>query len=79
MTTRDVGTAELLTPGQKCTNHSATFEYSIGLPRTDDSLVGEKVANFEISKLTKKKNCFQLVYQNVEKENITTLGKVFLV
>ena len=35
--------------------YNPTFEYSIGLPSTDDPLIGEKVTNFEFSKLTKKK------------------------
>ena len=79
MTTRYVGTAKLLTPAQKCTEHAVTFQDSIGLPSTDDPLIGEKVANFEFSKSTKKKNCFQLVDQNLEKEKITTLESVYLV
>ena len=79
MATRDVGTAELLTPAQKCTEHAVTFQDSIGLPSTDDPLIGEKVANFKFSKSTKKKDCFQLFNQNLEKENITTVERVFLV
>ena len=79
MTTRDVGTAELLTPAQKCTDHAIIFEDYIGLPSTDDPLMGEKFANFEYSKSTKKKNCFQLVDKILEKENITTLERIFLV
>ena len=38
-----------------------------------------KVANFEFSKLIKKKNCFQLVEKHLEKENIWTLGMLFIV
>ena len=37
-------------PAKKCTEHAGTFQDSIGLPRTDDPLIGEKVANFEFSK-----------------------------
>ena len=43
--------------------HAVTFQDSIGLTSTDDPLKGEKVVNFKISKLTKKKNGFQLVEQ----------------
>ena len=64
-------------PSQKCTEHDVTFQDSIGLPSTDDPLMGEKVVNFEFSKLTKKKDGFQLVKKILEKENITTLGRVF--
>ena len=61
MTNRDVGTAELLTPAKKWTEHAVTFQDSIGLPSTDDPLMGEKVENFEFPKSTKKKTCFQLI------------------
>ena len=77
MTIIDVGTAELLTPAQKCTEHAVTFQDSIGLPSTDDPVMGEKVVNFEFSKLTKKKDGFQLVKKILEKENITTLERFF--
>ena len=73
MTTRDAGIAELLTPAHKCTDHAVTFQDSTGLPSTHDPLIGEKVANFEFSKSTKEKKCFQLVDQNLEKEKTTTL------
>ena len=63
LTNRDIGTAEVLTRAQKCTEHAVTFQDSIGLPSTDDLLIGEKVTNFEFSKSTRKKNCFQLVEQ----------------
>ena len=53
MTTPNVGTDELLMPAQKCTEHALTFQYSIGLPSTDNHLIGEKVANLECSKSTK--------------------------
>ena len=79
MTTCDVGTSKLLTPAQKCTEHAVVFQYSIGLPSTDDPLIGEIFANLKFSILTKRKNCFQLVDKNLEKEKITTLERVFLV
>ena len=41
-------------PAQKCTEHAVTFQYSIGLPSTDDPMIGEKTTNFEFSKSTKK-------------------------
>ena len=63
----DVGTAELLTPAQNCMDHAVAFQDSIGLPSTDDPLIGEKVVNFEFSKPTKKKNCFHLVKKNWER------------
>ena len=77
MTTRDVGTDKLLTPAKLCTEHAVTFQYSIGLPSTNDPLMGEKVANFEFSKWTKKKKLFPAGQTNLEKENITTLERVF--
>ena len=55
MTTRDIGTAKLLSPAQNCKEHAVTFQYSIGLPNTDDPLLGEKVTNYEFSKINKKK------------------------
>ena len=72
MKTRNVGTTKLLTPDQKCTDHAVTFQYSIGLPSTDDPLIGEIVTNFEFSKLTKKKNCFQLSGSNHIREKLTS-------
>ena len=45
MTTCDVGTAKLLTPAQQYTVHAVVFQDSIGLPSTDDPLIGEKVVN----------------------------------
>ena len=77
MTTNNVGTIKLLTPAHKCTDHAVTLQDSIGLTISDDPLMGEKVVNFEFSKLTKKKNCFQLINIIFENENITTPGKVF--
>ena len=67
MTTCDVGTAELLTPAQKCTEHAVTFQYSIGLPSTDDPLIGEKVANFKFSKINQKEKLFPADQTNFEK------------
>ena len=58
MTTCNVGTAELLTPAQKCTEHAVIFQDFIGLPSTDDPLIGEKVANFELSKMDQKGKLF---------------------
>ena len=53
--------------------------FFIGLPSPDNPLIDEKVTNFQFSKSTKQKNGFQLVEQNLEKEKITTLERVFLV
>ena len=64
-------------PAQKYTEHAFIFQDSEGLPSTDDQLMGEKVVNFEFSKLTQKKNYFQLVEKNLVKDNITTLGGYF--
>ena len=47
--------------------------------QTDDSLMGENIANFKFFKSTKKKNHFQIVDHNLEKEKITTLERVLLV
>ena len=58
LTICDVSTAESLTPAQNCTEHAVTFQDSIGLPSTDDPLIGEKVANFEISKIDQKEKLF---------------------
>ena len=55
MTTCDVGTAELLTPAQKCKDNAVTFQDSIGLPKTDDPLIGEKSRISNLPKSTKKK------------------------
>ena len=52
--------------------------YSIYLPSTDDPLIGEKVVNFEFSKIDKKK-LFPADQKKFEKEKITTLERVFLV
>ena len=79
MKTRDVGTAKLLKPAQKYTEHAVTFQDSIGLPSTDDPLICEKVAKFEFSKSTKKKNVLQLVEKKSENEKIIILDRVFLV
>ena len=67
MTTRDVGTAELLTPAQMCTEHAVTFQDSICLPSTDDPLIGEKVAKFEFSKIDRKEKLFRADQTNFEK------------
>ena len=40
---------------QKCNEHSVTFQYSIGIPSTDDPLMVTKVANFEFSNFDPKK------------------------
>ena len=58
MKTIDVGTAELLMPAQNCMEHAITFQDSIGLPSTDDPLIGEKVANFEFSKIDQREKLF---------------------
>ena len=67
MTNRGVGTAELLKPAQKCTEHAVTFQDSIGLPSTDDPLIGEKVVNFEFSKIEQKEKLFPADRTNFEK------------
>ena len=38
--------------------HGIKFQYSIGLPNTDDPLISEKVTNFEFFKLNKKLKFF---------------------
>ena len=67
MITHNVGTSELLTTAQKCTEHAVTFQDSIGLPSSDDPLIGEKVANFDFFKSTKKKEMFPAGWPNLEK------------
>ena len=67
MTTRDVGTAKLLMPAQKCTEHAVIFQDSIGLPSTDDPLIGEKVANFECTKMVQKEKLFPADQTSIEK------------
>ena len=67
MTTRDEGTSKLLTPAQKCTEQAVIFQDSIGLPSTDDPLIGEKVANFEFSKIDQKEKLFPADKTNFEK------------
>ena len=37
-------------PDQKCTEHAVTLKDPIGLPSTDDPMIGEKVTNSEFSK-----------------------------
>ena len=79
MTIRDVGTAELLIPAHKCTEHAVTFQDSIDLPSTDDPLIGEKVADFEFFGINQKEKLFPADREKMEKEKITTLERVFLV
>ena len=80
MTTRDVGTTKLLTPAQNCTEHDVTFQYSIGLPSTDDPLIGEKVMNFEFSKIDQKEKQFPADQTNFEKgEDHNPLEDIFSV
>ena len=79
MTTRDVGIDELLTPDKTCTEHVITFQYYIGLPITDDPLIGEKVTNFEFSKFDQKEKLFPADQEKLERENIATLERVYLV
>ena len=69
---------ELLTPIQKCTEHAVIFQDSIGLPSTDDPLIGEKLANFEFSKSTKKKTVSSCSTKFGKGEDLT-LERVFLV
>ena len=45
-------------PDHDCTGHTFTFQSAIGLPRSDDPLKGEKVVNFEVSKLDLKEKLF---------------------
>ena len=56
LTIRDVSTAEYLTPAQKYTEHAGIYRGSIGLHSTDDPLIGEKVTNFDFSKIDQNKN-----------------------
>ena len=79
MTTRDVGTAELLKPAQKCTDHAVIFRFIIGLPSTDDPLMGENFHKFRIFQINRKEKLFPADRTNLEKEKITTLERVFLV
>ena len=58
LTIRDVSTAELLTTAQKYTEHAGIYRGSIGLPRTDDPLMGEKVANFDFFKINQNEKLF---------------------
>ena len=67
-----------MTP-QKCRYHDVTFQYSIGLPSTDDPLIDEKVANFDFSKFHRKEKLFSSDQENLKKEKITTLDRLFLV
>ena len=67
MTTSNVSTAKLLTPGQKCTEHAVIFRGSVGLPSTDDPLIGEKVTNFEFSKIDQKEKLIPADRTNFEK------------
>ena len=53
--------------------------YSIYLPSTDDPLIGEKVVNFEFSKIDQKEKIFPADWKNFKNEKITTLERVFLV
>ena len=60
--------------------HSIIFQYSMGLPGTDDPPIGEKFAVFKCSKSRyrlKKKNCFQLIDFVLEDDKIKTLGIIF--
>ena len=43
---------------QNCTEHAIIFQYSIGLPNTDDPLISEKVTNFEFYKFNRKEKLF---------------------
>ena len=54
----DVGTDNYLTLSWKCTGHAVIFQYSIGLPSSDDHLIGEKVANFVFYKFDQKEKLF---------------------
>ena len=47
--------------------HAVTVQDSIGLPSTDDPLMGEKVANSECSKSTKKEELFPAGKPNLER------------
>ena len=46
--------------------HAVIFQYSIGLPSTDDPMIGEKPI-FEYSKLDQKENCLQLTYKEIQR------------
>ena len=67
MTTCDVSTPELLTPAQKYTEHVVILRGSIGLPSTDDPLIGKKVANSEFNKMDQKEKLFPADRTNFEK------------
>ena len=45
-------------PVQNCTDHAVTFQDYIGLPSTDNPLIGEKVENLEFSKFNWKEKLY---------------------
>ena len=49
---------------RKCMGHAVIFQYSIGLPITDDPLIGEKVAFFNFPNSKKKKTVSILSKKN---------------
>ena len=63
----------------KCMGHTIIFQYSIGLSRTYDPMIGEKVAFLMFQIWPNMKNWFQLIEKYLEEENINTLERVFLV
>ena len=67
MTTRNVGTADHLMPAQKFTEHSVTFQYSIGLSNTDDPLIGKKIPNSEFPKFDQKEKLFPADQEKIGK------------
>ena len=68
MTTRYLGIANLVMPDWRCTGHAFVFWDSIGLPGTDDTHIGEKVAFFEFSKTRfQPKQKHSPIYRNFER------------
>ena len=55
MTTHDVGTAKIITPAHKCTEHAFTFQDYIGLPKHWWSSGRGKSCEFRIFQIDKKK------------------------
>ena len=54
-------------PAQNYTEHAGIYQGSIGLPSTDDPLIGEKVANFDFFKIDQNEKLFPADRTNFEK------------
>ena len=61
-------------------DHAGIYRGSIGLTSTDDPLIGEKVMNFEFSKIDQKEKQFPADQKNFEKgEDHNPLEGIFSV